>query len=261
MSGCAPRCIGSCQGKRPRNPPTVPRLQGRRSCFSTPSLLASGRHDGPEGAAPEASPAEAEEVLGPKGHPGLRLPSLPSALAAAPASAQETRPPKGGRASTFPLDRRALEEGQSAGRTRQEVKVPQAAVRASAGSRQPAPGRGRGSAHAPPLAPPRPPSGARPSRRRTNQSLGTKPAPWVNLKELTPGAEGGARQKFESIRTRPPFPSRAQEPAAAHRPAQARFPIPDPPTGLRLPGCLLITWQAPARERQELQPLVANYSA
>ena len=111
------------------------------------------------------------------------------------------------------------------------------------------------------LAPPRPPSGARPSRRRTNQSLGTKPAPWVNLKELTPGAEGGARQKFESIRTRPPFPSPAQEPAAAHRPAQARFPIPDPPTGLRLPGCLLITWQAPARERQELQPLVANYSA
>ena len=67
---------------------------------------------------------------------------------------------------------RAERQSEEAGR-----KGPPGAVRASAGSRPAALGRGRGSAHAPPLAPPRPPRGARPSRRRTYQSLGTKPAP------------------------------------------------------------------------------------
>ena len=57
-------------------PGTHPQSQGYKAgvLLFHPSLLASGWHDGPEGAAPEASPAEAEEVLGPKGHPGLRLP-------------------------------------------------------------------------------------------------------------------------------------------------------------------------------------------
>ena len=61
-------------GKTSPEPTHSPKATGQAFLLFHPSLLASGWHDGPEGAAPEASPAEAEEVLGPKGHPGLRLP-------------------------------------------------------------------------------------------------------------------------------------------------------------------------------------------
>lgn len=201
MSGCAPRCIGSCQGKRPRNPQS----QGYRAgvpAFPPPTFWPQVGTMTLKGLLQRRALQRRRKCWAPRVTRACGFPLCPPPAAQLPPPLQ-AQPPKGGRASAFPLGRRARWRRAERGSDEAGSKRPASGRENLPGSRQHCTGARSRVVRMLRRSPPPSERRSRPSRRRTNQSLGTKPAPWVNLKELTPG-EGGARQKFESIRTRPP---------------------------------------------------------
>lgn len=224
-------------GRRARRPAPAPEREGKGGpafppCAFQPQLRsASPAQQRP---LPRAGAARTGEELGPKGRSGLQLP-----LSAAPTSAQETQPPGSRLASTGRQGHRArrAEGGPGpCGPAEGGRRVRPRAVGASADSLPPALGRGRGSAHA------RPAREGPPRRRQTSQSLGKKAA----AADEEEGTDARRRGRGKA----PPPPPTARRRTGGL--AQAHF------CSLALcspgfPGGLMVTCQAPAREKTELR--------
>eukprot|EP00069_Balaena_mysticetus_P006690 bmy_18751T0 len=216
-------------------------------------LDTSVRHLAPEAAPPRGGSCREGGSAGPQGSVG----SAASPLCPPPSPQLPPPPREPNRLGAAERQRALLGRRTQRAEGRPDEggrSVPQSTVGASAGSLPPALGRGRGSAHALPLA--RPARRAEPSLAAAGpiRAWERSPARLANRKGLKPGAEGGARLRLrqqardlsQSEHSLPPPAS----PRVSGR-AQAHLPVPGPLTSV--PGCQLVTWQAPARERIELR--------